>query len=364
MSRKKVIVAGASGLVGHAVMREYAEAGAEVIALSRRPPFKTYGAEHVALDLQDEAACAEYLGSLSGVTHVVYAALFEKPGLMPAWVEADHIETNGRMLRNFLEPLEASCGATLEHVAILQGTKAYGVHVEPIEIPARENRAERHDIDNFYWLHERYLKEKQQGKDWHWTIYRPQIIFGLSLGSAMNLIPAIGAYGAILREQGKPLIYPGGPSNLFEAVDADLLARAIVWGGEADAARNEIFNVTNGDVFTWQYLWPRIADMLNMEAGPAEPRSLGETMPAEANVWDGIRQAQGLVAPGLVEYIGESFHYADFCMAYGAEPNTVPPALVSTIKLRQAGFTEVMDTEAMFDKWFRVFEAEKLLPTP
>ena len=39
-----------------------------------------------------------------------------------------------------------------------------------------------------------------------------------------------------------------------------------------------------------------------------------------------------------------------------------PPAIVSTIKLMQAGFTEVMDTEAMFAKTFAEFQASRLLP--
>ena len=39
-----------------------------------------------------------------------------------------------------------------------------------------------------------------------------------------------------------------------------------------------------------------------------------------------------------------------------------PPAIVSTIKLMQAGFTEVMDTEVMFAKHFAEFQANRLLP--
>ena len=182
------------------------------------------------------------------------------------------------------------------------------------------------------------------------------------MGSAMNLIPALGIYAALLREAGQPLIYPGGPGNILEAVDADLLGRAIAWAGEAEAARNEIFNVTNGDVFLWQNLWPALADMLGMAPGPEEPCSLGETMPARAGEWDAIRRKYGLVAPDLDSFVGESCHYADFCMAYGAEGFGVAPAIVSTVKLRRAGFTEMIDTEDMFRKWFRIFEDERLLP--
>ena len=39
-----------------------------------------------------------------------------------------------------------------------------------------------------------------------------------------------------------------------------------------------------------------------------------------------------------------------------------PPALVSTVKLMQAGFTEVMDTEVMFRKAFAEMQSKKLLP--
>jgi hypothetical protein len=86
----------------------------------------------------------------------------------------------------------------------LQGTKAYGVHVRPIAIPAREDRDEMREEPNFYWLQEEFLKARQRNSDWHWTILRPQIIFGESFGSAMNLIPALGTYAAMLREDGLP----------------------------------------------------------------------------------------------------------------------------------------------------------------
>ncbi len=50
-------------------------------------------------------------------------------------------------------------------------------------------------------------------------------------------------------------------------------------------------------------------------------------------------------------------------MGYGrTEPG--PAAIVSTIKLMQAGFTEVMDTEAMFRKCFAEMQEKGLLPRP
>lgn len=33
-------------------------------------------------------------------------------------------------------------------------------------------------------------------------------------------------------------------------------------------ARNEDFNVVNGDVFRWKWMWPRIAEYFDIEAIP------------------------------------------------------------------------------------------------
>ncbi|MEW6092122.1 MAG: NAD-dependent epimerase/dehydratase family protein, partial [Pseudomonadota bacterium] len=211
--QEHILVAGATGLVGFAAMKHFAGRGYKVTALSRRKPFETFGATHLPLDLTDRAACADALSRMSDVTRVVYAALYEKPGLVAGWREADQIETNKRMLENLFDPLEKAA-TRLRHVSLLQGTKAYGAHVRPLSVPARENRDEMKEQPNFYWDQENYLRARQQGRSWHWTIFRPQIIFGFSLGAAMNLIPAIGVYGALLKEEGRPLAYPGGASSV------------------------------------------------------------------------------------------------------------------------------------------------------
>ena len=44
----------------------------------------------------------------------------------------------------------------LRHVTLLQGTKAYGVHVRPIAIPSREDSGEMREEPNFYWLQEEF----------------------------------------------------------------------------------------------------------------------------------------------------------------------------------------------------------------
>lgn len=361
MSKKKVLIAGASGLVGFAAVKHFSQLPDwEAVGVSRRIPPGLESANCLSIDLTDKARCAEVFGQMRDVTHVVYAALYEKPGLVQGWRERDQMETNLNMLRNLFAPLSA-VAKDLQHVTLLQGTKAYGAHIEPFPVPARE-RWPRHRHENFYWLQEDYLREQQQGKDWHWTIFRPQVIFGESLGSNMNAIPAIGVYAAFLREAGKPLSFPGGAPWLTEAVDADLLAHACEWAATSPICRNETYNITNGDVFVWQNVWPTIAEALGMEVGPPQPCCLAEEMPKREVEWAAIVKKYNLCAPtSLWEYVGQSFYMADLVFAYGAQ--RLPPAmLVSTIKARQHGFHECMDTEDMFRKWFKRFQELRLLP--
>lgn len=362
MPKKKMLVAGASGLVGFAAVKHFARLEDwDVVGVSRRIPDGLEGAEVISVDLQDKARCAEVFGRMSDVTHVVYAALYEKPGLVQGWFEQDQMQTNLAMLDNLFDPLEAAA-TDLQQVSLLQGTKAYGVHIEPFPVPARE-RWPRHKHQNFYWLQQDYLRDRQFGKRWHWTVWRPQLILGESLGSQMNVFPALGVYAALRKEAGLPLSFPGGPPFVLEAIDTDVHARAFEWAASAPAAQNEIFNITNGDVFVWQHVWPVIAEAFGMEVGSTEPCSLAETMPGREAEWAAIVDKYGLHAPkSLQAYVGQSFILADFSFGFGAKDQSPPPMLVSTIKLRQAGFPDCMDTEDCFRKWIRRFQDLKWLP--
>jgi nucleoside-diphosphate-sugar epimerase len=356
------LIAGASGLVGNATLeRLLGRSGFnEVVALSRRRPEidSTRSFRHLSVDLRDRAAAQEALGSVGDITHLVYAALFEKPGLVPGWLERDQMETNLAMLQNCLEPLLAK--RSLRHVTVLQGTKAYGIHVHPMPIPARE-RAPRDEHDNFYWLQEDYLKEKARGHGFAWTILRPQLIIGRPWGVAMNLPPIIGAYAALRREEGKPFSFPGGVSYVWEAVDARLVAEVIEWAGESAAAVNEHFNVTNGDVFEWRNLWPGMAEVLGVEVGPDEPMSVVEYLADKEELWSRVQEKHSLRRIPLADIVGESHHYAEFCFACGAE-EPPPPAFSSRIKLQQAGFTGCFDTQETFNYWLQDLIGRRLIP--
>jgi nucleoside-diphosphate-sugar epimerase len=360
-----LLVAGASGIVGRAAVARFAaRSDWRVIGVSRRAPDLALG-EHVGLDLLDRAACERVLGAMSDVTHVIYAALFEKPGLFQGWREADQMQTNLAMLRNCLEPLLR--GRSLRHVSLLQGTKAYGAHVRPMRVPGKE-REERVAHENFYWLQEDWLRERQRGAEWSFTIWRPPLVVGHAYGAPMNVLAVLGVYAAVRRAQGEPLHFPGGACGPIDAVDARLLAAAFEWATDGigrvnTAARNETFNVTNGDVFVFRNVWPSLARAFGMEAGDDEPQRLVEWLPARASVWDRVIAEHALVAPELRGFTGDSLYYADMLFGYGrTEPP--PSPLLSSIKVRTAGFTGCVDSEDMFVDWIRALQAARVLPPP
>ena len=202
---------------------------------------------------------------------------------MPGWREHDQMERNLTMLSNLYRSLAEDGG--LKHISLLQGTKAYGAHIEPMTVPGRE-RNPRHRHENFYWLQEDFLRDRQSHADFALTILRPQVIYGEAQGGNMNPLPALGVYAALLRAQGRDLEFPGGVAPVSEAVDADLLARMLEWAATSPAAANETFNVTNGDVYCLQNVWPVLAESFGMQVGDAVPMSLAAEMPGREPEWN------------------------------------------------------------------------------
>jgi nucleoside-diphosphate-sugar epimerase len=358
-AERHVLVAGASGLVGRAVVEHFARRGWTVTAVSRRPPISDYGARFVAVDLADADACrAAFAGA--GITHVAFAALHEEAQLVEGWLQESQIERNRAMLANLVEAVDGA-GSVLEHVVIVQGPKAYGVHVARMPVPAREGRHERRDVPNFYWAQEDYLKARQPGRSWAWTVLRPGLVVGEAVGAAMNLIAAIGVYAALQRERGEPLHYPGVRDLLAQPTDTDLMAAAFQWCFESPAAANETFNVTNGEMMSLKALWPVIAETLGMEPGEDRPIGFVDTLGGCGPQWDAVREHHRLKAPALDAFIGKSFQFADFCLTLGGE-RVGPPAMMSEVKIRKAGFDVYLDSDEMTAKWIRRYQADHLLP--
>jgi nucleoside-diphosphate-sugar epimerase len=137
MNEKQVMVVGASGVIGNSAVTHFLDQGWDVLALSRRPPDAPASEKltHLSVDLLDAESCRQMVSLLPGATPVVYSALFEKPGLVAGWREADQMATNLQMLENLLDPMIAD--GKLGRLILLQGTKAYGSHLHDIRIPSK-----------------------------------------------------------------------------------------------------------------------------------------------------------------------------------------------------------------------------------
>ena len=179
----------------------------------------------------------------------------------------------------------------------------------------------------------------------------------------MNPLAPLVTFAALEREAGRPLRWPGGRTGPVEGVDARLLARAIDWGMSDEHARNQIFNVANGDVFVWENVWPRVAEAFGMRVGEPAPVRLAEAMPPRAHEWANVVRRYGLRAPGLMDFVGDAFVYADLQWGHGRD-EAGPSHLLSTIKLRQAGFAECIDSEEMLVQWIEWMQRERLIPAP
>lgn len=228
-----------------------------------------------------------------------------------------------------------------------------------MRVPARETDARRDHV-NFYFDQQDLVAERAARAGWRWTVFRPQIVLGVALRSAMNPVAALGAWAVLCREQGGPLCPPGHPALLTECTDARLIAEAVEWAWGAPQAHAEAFNLTNGDVVLWRQAVERVAAHFGLAVGEPAPLRLAEAGPAQAARWAQIAARAGLRVPDLDTLVGLSWQYADATFA-SQRPFAVPP-LVSTIKLRRAGFAACIDTEDCIVEHLQAMQALGYLP--
>ena len=354
---KRILIVGATGLVGAAATRHFAERpGWEVTALSRRPPADPR-IQHLAVDLKDDEACCAAFRQAQPFSHVLYAALHEEDKLEASWRSREQQETNLQMLRNVLDGVEA--GGQLRHFTILQGGKAYGSHLGRIPVPAKE-RWPRMPHEIFYWQQEDLLRARSAAAGWAMNILRPQLILGRAKASPMNIVAAIGVYASILREAGEPFSFPGGGIYVTACTDSRLIAQAVEFCATHPHVAGETFNIVNGDAIVWRDMWPALAEFFRMPMGDAKPLSLAEEMPRRSAEWDRIVERHGLQRLSMEAIVGASWQTADLTLAHGKERHF--DRLMSPIKIRQAGFHACLDTEDAVKYWLTEMQQERLIP--
>jgi nucleoside-diphosphate-sugar epimerase len=353
MSENIALVIGATGLVGgHLASHIAGLDGWRALGVSRsRPEMKASAYEHLSFDLLDAKQCADALAAHPGITHLYVAARTKG-----ATADAEE-RNNVALLANLLDALDTHA-PRLRHVHLVHGTKWYGAHLPSTRPPFREDDHRVMPPNPYYAPHD-YLVERhhQADKRWSWSTSRPALIFGFSHGYPHNIVGLIGVYAALCKELGTQFRFPGTDwcyRSLQSATDIGLLCRAIVHLSEADAGANASFNIANGDVFSWSNLWPRVANAFGLEYGPPQRYSLLEYMADKEPVWQRIVKKHGLRELALKDLV--AWNYGDF--HFNKEGNDI----CSLVKLNQAGFHDVTDTEHHFMTVLQRFRDERVLP--
>jgi nucleoside-diphosphate-sugar epimerase len=347
---KVALVVGAQGIIGRNLVAHLATlTDWEVIGLSRRGGEASGRVRHLAVDLLDPADCQVKLHDLVHVTHLFYAAYQDRP----TWAEL--VPPNLAMLMNVVEIIE-SVATGLQHISLMQGYKVYGAHLGPFKTPARETDAD-HMPPEFNVDQQRFLAQHQVGKSWSWSALRPSVVGGFALGNPMNLVVAIAVYAAMSKELGLPLRFPGKPGaydKLLEMTDAGLLARATVWAATDPRCANQAFNITNGDLFRWNEMWPLLARFFELEVASPLPLPLSVVMADKEPLWQAMVTKYGL-APHAYQEVS-CWGFADFVFSWDYD------LFADGSKARRFGFHEFIDTEAMFQNIFEDLRRRKVIP--
>ncbi len=350
-TEKVVIVAGAQGVTGRGVIEQYSKLpDTRIYGLSRRSLGSAGPVTNIAVDLNEQSDIKAKLSELPKATHLVFGAYVDKSS------PAEKSDANLLLLRNLLDYVRDFQNG-LQHITVYQGGKAYGSDLGKYKTPAREDDP-RLMPPNYYYAQEDLRRERHAGSDWDFTILRPGgAVCGPSFGSAMNLTMVIAVYAVISRELGLPLRFPGPEEayrSMYQVTSAEILGKATVWAGQAESARNELFNVTNGDTMRWQHIWPRIARMFGMEVADPISYSLTTFMADKAPLWNSIVEKYGLEKTAYEQVVNWGF--GDYAFHQDFEN------VSSTIKVRQAGFADCMDTETMFAEFFADLRSANLIP--
>ncbi|WP_375421078.1 SDR family oxidoreductase, partial [uncultured Sphingomonas sp.] len=276
--------------------------------------------------------------------------------------EAENIRVNSAMVRNLLDALRPS-GST-RHVALVTGLKhylgpfeAYGKGALP-QTPFREDQP-RLDIENLYYAQEDEVFAAAERDGFGWSVHRPHTVIGKAVGNAMNMGTTLAVFATLCRETGQPFRFPGSAAQwegLTDMTDASLLAEHLLWAATTPTARNEAFNVVNGDVFRWSWMWGRIAAWFGVEPAPfdGEVRPLETQMQGAEPIWRAIAERERLVEPDL----------ARLASAWHTDADLGRPIEVVTdmSESRRLGFTAYQPTDDAFIDLFERLRADRLIP--
>jgi nucleoside-diphosphate-sugar epimerase len=142
---------------------------------------------------------------------------------------------------------------------------------------------------NFYYRQQDILKDAAAKSNWDWVVTYPNDVIGVAKGNFMNLATSLGLYVAVTKEMGQDLVFPGS-DKFYVGFDtftySRLHAEFYEWAALEPKARNQAFNMVNGDVESWQNLWPKVARRFGVkipESQFAQPPTAGSQTKLQDN---------------------------------------------------------------------------------
>lgn len=353
---KVALVVGASGITGSNVARKLLSAGWSTFGLARTPQNNIDGLVPVAADLLHRESLGRALASISP-THVFITSWMRNE------TEAENIRVNSLMVRNLLDVLSPK--KSVQHVALVTGLKHYLGPFEDYaregflpETPVREEHP-RLNTENFYYAQEDEVYAAAARDGFTWSIHRPHTVIGKAVGNMMNLGTTLAVYATICKETGRPFRWPGSQAQwngLSDVTEARVLAEHLVWASTTEAAQNEAFNIVNGDVFRWNWLWKQLADWFGVEPigydGTIHP--LEEEIKQDGPLWHNIAQRYNLKEP-VLDRLASAWH-TDLDLGRPIE------VMTDMSKSRKLGFSVFQRTDESFFDLFEQLRAERLIP--
>ncbi|WP_368913599.1 SDR family oxidoreductase [Mixta calida] len=353
---KKALIVGVSGVVGSALAEKLQSDGWQVYGLSRGRAPVPQGCHSLTADLTSAQSVNETLDGQRFDS--IFFSVWSRQAN-----EKENIRVNGAMVRNVLEALGDRLKGS--HVALVTGLKhylgpfdAYGKGSVPMT-PFREEQG-RQPVDNFYYAQEDELFAAAEKYGCTWSVHRPHTVIGYALGNAMNMGQTLAVYATICKETGKPFIFPGSEAQwngVTDMTDAGLLAEQLEWAVTTPAAQNEDYNVVNGDVFRWKWMWQQIADYFGIEAAPfpGEMQPLEGRMLAAEDDWRQIAQKYQLRESDVARLA--SWWHTDADLGRPMEVFT------DISKSRNAGFTGYRSTREAFFALFDKLKENRIIPS-
>jgi len=175
----------------------------------------------------------------------------------------------------------------------------------------------------------------------------------------MNMATTLAVYASVCRFTGRPFRFPGSDvqwNSLTDMTDANQLARHLRWASITPAAANQAFNIVNGDVFRWKWMWARIAEWFGIEAAPfdGQPAPLEQQMAGDAEVWAEMAKQFDLAEADIGKLISPWHTDADL-----GRPIEV---VTDMSKSRKLGFLDYQASDEAFFNVFSTLRASKLIP--